>query len=47
MWYEIAIYSVIIVVDVFIIIEQVKIGRSLRRQLEQAKNEIAKLESSR
>ena len=47
MWYEIAIYSVIIIVDVFIIIEQVKIGRSLRRQIEQAEKEIAKLESSR
>ena len=47
MWYEIAIYSAIIAIDVFIIIEQVKIGRSLKWQIEQTKKEIARLESSR
>ena len=47
MWYEIAIYSAIIAIDVFILIEQVKISRSLRWQIEQTKKEIAKLESSR
>ena len=47
MWYEIAIYSAIIAIDVFILIEQVKIGRSLKWQIEQTEKEIAKLESSR
>ena len=47
MWYEIAIYSGIIALDVFIIIEQWKIAGKLEWQIEQTKKEIAKLESSR
>ena len=47
MWYEIAIYSAIIAIDVFIIVWQVKIGRQLRWQIERTKRQIAQLESSR
>ena len=47
MWYKIAICLAIIAIDVFILIEQVKISRSLKWQIEQEKKEIAKLESSR